>query len=146
MNQQSAPIFASTLDEMPTEVKAWPLLPEGTYLARVGQWEDHTAEESPYVEIPFSIISPMEDIDLSEIEAVGGLEDMVVNRRYFTSPKAVRFLDQLHQDCGVDLSQPNTRRARNDMIINAEVLVVITHGQNKAGTRTYANVDRTLPV
>lgn len=147
MNEHSAPQFASTLDEAPTEVKSFPLIPVGTYLCRVGQWENNDKEEG-YIEVPFTLLQALEDVDPEELEAIGGLDgEQVIKRRYFTSEKAAFFIDQLHQDCGIDLSQPLTRRARMDMIINAEVLGVVTHGSSKKNPgRVYANIDRTLPV
>jgi hypothetical protein len=147
MNQ--APNFASILDEAPTEVKAPPLIPVGTYTARVGQYT-HVAnppgDMKPYIEFPFMLIAPGDDVDEEALAEIGGISGKVIKRKYWVTEDAAVFFDQLHSDCGIDLSEPVSRRQRNDMIINAEVTVVVSHGQNKAGTRTFANIDRTLPA
>lgn len=149
MKDDATPNFASILDESPTEVKAPPLLPVGTYLARVGQGE--TVENppngmKPYIDVPFTILDSGSDVDEEALTEAGGVHGQVLKRKYWATSDAAVFMDQLHQDCGIDLSEPISRRMRFEQIINAEVLVVVTHGQNKAGTRTFANVERTLPV
>lgn len=145
-----APNFSSILDESPTEVKAPPLIPVGTYLARVGQYTTVTNPPNnmqPYIEFPFTIIAAGEDVDPDALDEIGDVRGKVLKRKYWITDDAAVFFDQLHQDCGIDLNEDkSSRRMRNDMIINAEVNIVVTHGQNQAGTRTFANVQRTLPV
>lgn len=143
------PNFTSILDESPTEVKAPPLLPTGTYLARVGMYtvvEKPTSDGKPYVEFPFTVIAAGEDVDAEALAEAGGIKGQVLKRKYWVTDDAAVFFDQLHSDCGLDLTDKISRRQRNDMIVNSEVLIVVTHGQNQAGTRTFANVQRTLPA
>lgn len=143
-----APNFSSLLDESPTEIKAPPLVPVGTYLAIVGQYTivgNPPNNLQPYMEVPFRIVAAGDDVsedDLADIDVI----NKVLKRKYWLTEDAAGFIDQLHADAGVDLTKPISRRQRNDMIINSEVMIVVSHSQNKAGTRTFANVDRTLPA
>lgn len=145
----NTPNFASILDEQPTEVKVPPPLPAGTYICVVqGQPEygKSTQKQTDYVRFNLRPISALEDVDEDELTEIGGFDGKTLRVTHWLTPDAVFMLDQFHEHCGLDLSQPMSRKARNEEVVNAQVLAVVKHSAAKEGPRVYAEVDRTAPV
>jgi|HubBroStandDraft_2_1064218.scaffolds.fasta_scaffold13125_8 hypothetical protein len=146
----TAPNFASILDESPTEVIYPAPPPVGTYLCIVQapKYPDPDAdmEAVPFVRFPLKPIQALDDVDDKDLAEYGGVAN--------ASPFDLSFwansphqLDKFHTDCGIDLSEPATRRDRNDAIINAEVLVSIGHRPDRRDPkRVFAMVKGTASV
>lgn len=146
MNQ--APNFTSILDEQPTEVNRPKPLPEGTYLCVVQQSEEGKSSKkgTPFVKFPLRPVSPLDDVDPTALDEMGGLEGKVLNATYYTTPDAIYRLDEFHEHCGIDLSEPASRRARNAEVVNSQVLAVIKHRESDDHTSVFAEVNRTAPA
>jgi len=144
-----APNFASILDESPEEVRAPSPLPAGTYLTVVigtPVYDKSTQKKTDYVEFTFRPIAAEVDVDEDELSESGGLEGKTLKNKYWLTEDAVFMLDQFHEHCGIDLTDGESRRHRNDAVINSEVRVVITHTTSQDGQRIFANISRTLPA
>lgn len=143
MNTQ--PHFASILDEAPTEVTRPLPLPAGTYLCVVGQPEEGKSSKkgTPFVKFPLRPMAALDDVDTDALEEVGGLEGKNLATTFYLSPDSVFFLDDFHQNCGIDLSDPASRRARNAEVVNSQVLAVVTHRMSDDNTQAFAEVKRT---
>ena len=145
----SKPRLADILDESPEEVVRRPPLPAGSYVCTVTGWrEDKSAKKgTKYHEFDFRPIEALDDVDADELEAAGGIDGKTLKNKYWITEDAISMLDDLHQNCGLDLkNNRNSRRMRNDEIINSQVIVYVKHEESQDGTRTYANVARTAPV
>lgn len=142
------PNFQSILDEAPTEVLVPPPMPVGTYLCIVSGYEygESNQKKTPFVQFQLRPVAASEDVDEEELAEIGGLDGKTLRTTYYLTEDAAYRLDEFHEHCGVNLSEAAKRSSRNDMVINAEVMAVVKHGQSKDGSRTFAEVARTLPA
>ena len=140
--------FASILDEAPTEINRPKPLPEGTYLCVVGQPEEGRSSKkgTPFVKFPQRPMSPLDDVDGDALEEVGGLESKNLSSTYYITDDAVYRLDEFHAHCGLDLSEPLSRRTRNGEVVNSQVLAVVKHRMSEDGTQAFGEVSRTAPA
>ena len=142
----STPNFQSILGQSPTEVVRPPLLPIGTYLCTVGEWESGASykKKTPFVKFSLKPISPLEDVDEAAIAELGGLEGKRLSITFYVTEDAVFMLDEFHQNCGVDMTDGGTRLARNDEVRNAQILATVTHRIDENDPdRTFVEVKRT---
>lgn len=142
-----APNFASILDEAPSEVKLPPPMPTGTYRWIVQGWEqgESSRKQTPFVKFNLKAVEAMDDVDEDELAEVGGLEGKTRSLTFYTTEDAIYRLDQFHEHCGLDLRQKLSRKARNDEIINAEVLGTIKHRMTD-DKRVFAEIGQTAKV
>jgi len=123
------PLFASILDESPTEVVRPKPLPEGTYLWTVQgrRYDKSTKKGTDYIAFDLAAIQPFDDVPISDLEAAGGLEGKTKEVTFYITEGAVFLLDAFHEACGIDLSTPVSRKQRNEMVLNAQVIGVVKH-------------------
>lgn len=142
----ASPNFKSILEASPSEVVRPPQIPVGTYLCTVGQWEtgESSKKKTPFVKFQLTPIAAMEDVDDTALTVIGGLEGRSLSVTYYITEAAVPMLDEFHQNCGVDLTDGTSRLARNDAIMNTQVLAMVEHeiDQNDS-SRVFARVNRT---
>lgn len=145
----SAPNFASLLDESPDAITAPLPLPQGVYLCTVvgtPNYGKSSQKQTDFVEFILRPIAAEEDIDPEELESVGGLEGKTLRATFYLTEDAIYRLDEFHEHCGIDLDDGQSRRHRNDAIVNAQVRAFIKHEFSKDGTRTFARFNRSLPA
>jgi len=145
----STPNFASILDDSPTEVNAPLPLPQGVYLFIVQgtpTYGKSSQKQTDFVEFTLRPIAAEEDVDPDELEAVGGLEGKNLRATYYLTEDAIYRLDEFHSHCGIDLDDGQSRRHRNDAIVNAQVRGFVKHEPSKDGTRIFARFNRSLPA
>jgi len=143
----SNPNFSSILDEAPTEIDRPKPLPVGTYLCTVvgsPVYDKSTKKGTPYVQFTLKPIAAEDDIDAEELADMGGFENKTIRATYYTTEEAIYRLDEFHEHCGIDLTEPASRRSRNDDVVNAQVRAVIKHRTSDDGTQLYAELARTL--
>lgn len=142
------PNFASILDESPTEV-ATPLpAPQGTYVFVVGnpRYDKSTKKGTDFVEFPLRAVAAEADVDETELEEVGGIDAINLRATFYLTEDAVYRLDEFHAHCGIDLEDGESRRQRNDAVVNAEVRGFVKHETSQDGTRIFARFNRSLPA
>lgn len=155
MNIATTPNFASILDESPTEVARPKSLPTGTYTFIVGRWEtgESSQKKTPFVRFQMRPIEAGDDVDEAELQAaltmpdgtVQDLQSKTMSHTLYTSPNAVFMLDQFHEHCGMDLSEPMSRKLRNDEVLNCQVRgYVAPRDSNNPDAPIYAEIKRTL--
>jgi hypothetical protein len=145
----TSPNFSSILDESPTEVAAPVPLPQGTYLCVVQGspvYDKSTKKGTPYVEFSLRPIAADEDIDENDLDESGGFENKLLRATFYLTEDAIYRLDEFHAHCGIDLDDGDSRRARNDAIMNAQVRVFVKHETSSDGTRIFARFNRSLPA
>jgi hypothetical protein len=145
----ATPNFQSILDESPTEVNVPPPLPVGTYSAIVigtPEYGESAQKQTPFVEFTYKLTSAGPDVDEDELDTCGGLDGRTLKNKYWLTPDAAFMLDQFHEHCGLDLGDAESRRNRNDLVINSEVKVHVKHRTSPDGSRIYLEIDRTLPA
>jgi hypothetical protein len=145
MNVATTPHFASILDEAPTEVVRPKPLPEGTYLCVVGQPEagKSSQKKTPFVKFPLRPVAALDDVDDAALSEVDGLEGKNLSITFYITPDAIFMLDQFHEHCGINLSDPASRSIRNQEVVNSQVLAVVTHRMSEDNTQAFAEVRRT---
>ena len=144
-----SPNFASILDESPEEVSAPQPLPQGTYICTVvgsPAYDKSPQKGTPYVEFTLRPLAAGEDIDETELEETGGLEGKTLRATFYLTEDAVYRLDEFHTHCGIDLEDGQSRRQRNDAVMNAEVRVFVKHETSADGSRIFARFNRSLPA
>ena len=144
----TSPNFSSILDESPTEVARPKPLPAGTYLFVVGTptYDKSSKKGTPYVMFNLRPVEIESDVDEDELSEAGGLDSKTIRATFYLTEDAVYRLDEFHSHCGLDLSDPSSRKTRNDDVVNAEVRGVIKHRSSEDGTQIYAELSRTLPA
>jgi hypothetical protein len=147
---ESRPNFSSLLDECPGEVKFLPPVPQGSYVAVVQPgWrhETNTRTGTDYHEFLFKLIQALEDVDPDELEEFGDISETILRRQFSITPKALPYLDDFHQACGLDLAKLQrenvSRLLRNDEVVNTYVGVYVKHRPWSDGSgKTSADIDR----
>ena len=142
----TTPNFASILAESPDHVERPKPLPVGTYLCTVGTPEigESSKKKTPFLRFPLKPLAPMQDVDEEALAEVGGLENKNLSITFYVTADAAFMLDDFHANCGVDLSDGLTRADRNEEVINAQVLAVVTHRtDDNDPSRVYVEVRRT---
>ena len=153
----NTPNFQAILDEAPTEVERPKARPVGTYLCVVGQatYEKSSKKGTPFVKFPLRALTALDDVDSAELEESGGIDGFNTSVTFYLTEDAIYRLDEFHEHCGLDLADPLSRRGRNELVANAQVLVVIGHREQTltneeraAGVepQVYAEVKRTAPA
>lgn len=140
------PTFSSILDESPEEVLRPKPLPVGTYLCRVSgpvKYDKSQKKGTEFSEFTLIPIDALDDVDSDELAEAGGIDGKTLRNTFYHTEDAIYRLDEFHEHCGIDLSDGNSRRARNDEVINAEVLAVVKHTPSDDGSRVYTNIART---
>ena len=143
------PQFSSILDEAPTEVARPKPLPVGTYLCVVqGQptYDKSSKKGTPYVQFSLRPIAYEDDVDLDALDEMGGLDGKTIDATFYLTDTAVFRLDEFHEHCGIDLSDPVSRMSRNDSVINTQVKAVIKHKETGDNQNFFAVLARTLPA
>jgi hypothetical protein len=144
----ATPNFSTILDEAPTEVAPYRILPQGTYLWTIIDGPRYGRNEktgNEFVEFPCRPIQPLDDVDLEEVEAAGGVEGKLVRKTLWITEDAIRMLDQFHEHCGIDLSEPASRRARNDDMMNRQFIGYLKHNPSRkeGDDRVFMEITRT---
>lgn len=145
----TTPNFSSILDESPTEVSAPVPLPQGVYLCMVTgtpRYDKSSRKGTDFVEFTLRPIAAEADVDETELDEAGGLEGKTIKAVFYLTEDAIYRLDEFHSHCGIDLDDGQSRRSRNDMIVNSEVRVFIKHEPSQDGTRIWARFNRSLPM
>lgn len=145
----TTPNFSSILDESPTEVSAPVPLPQGVYLCMVTgtpRYDKSSRKGTDFVEFTLRPIAAEADVDETELNEAGGLEGKTIKAVFYLTEDGIYRLDEFHSHCGVDLEDGQSRRSRNDMIVNSEVRVFIKHEPSQDGTRIWARFNRSLPM
>lgn len=152
-----APNFSSILDDAPTEVDRPKSLPTGTYEFVVGRWEEGVSSQkkTPFVRFQMRPTGTMDDVDEDELaEALTSADGTSVDLgakgmsiTFYVTATAVYRLDEFHQQCGLDLSNPLSRKARNDEVLNASILgYVAPRESNNPDAPIFMEIKRTLPA
>src|SRR6185436_16251427 len=89
-------------------------------------------------------IAAGEDVDQEALAALGGLEGKTQRATFYHTEGAVYRLDEFHEHCGLDLSEPNPRRQRNEECVNAEVGGYIRHEASQDGETIFARLGKTF--
>lgn len=145
----NTPNFASILDESPAEVSAPQPMPQGTYVCVVtGQprYDKSSKKGTDFVEFTLRPIAAEPDVDESELEETGGLEGKTLRATFYLTEDAIYRLDEFHEHCGIDLNDGQSRRNRNDAIVNSEVRAFVKHETSQDGSRIFARFNRSLPI
>ena len=148
MDAQSAPNFQSSFDDTTDHVERPKPLPVGTYLCIVGapRYDRSSKKGTPFVEFLLRPLDADEDVDPEDLEAAGGLDGKTIRATYYDTPDAIYRLDEFHVHCGLDLGDPASRRTRNDMVVNAQVLAYVKHRTPEGSDQAFAELQRTLPA
>ena len=137
------PNFSSILDEAPTEAATVPVFPQGTWNLVVKSWEQVTSSKKGTMGIKFSFSTQSAHADVNEDElAEHDFIGKSISHTFWDSEYFAANLDRFHEACGLDLSVANSRRNRNDEVINSVVGGFIKHSPTKDGERIRAEISR----
>lgn len=150
------PNFASIMDDSPDHVEAPKARPVGPYIFTVGNPVRGKSRKkgTPFTEFPLRCIAAEDGVDPDALEAAGGIEGFKTKITFYETEESIYRLDQFHEHCGIDLSSDNnSRRMRNDMVVNATVLGVVEHeypldadGNPDLTKEPFVRVNRTAPA
>lgn len=147
----SGPQFSSLLDEEPTEVNRPKPLPVGSYVCTVGmpRYDKSTKKKTDFVEFPLQLVATYDDVDAEALtEALNGkpITEKSMRVTYYLTEDAVYRLDEFHEHCGINITEPGKRKARNEDCVNRQVGIMVKHTSSDDGESIYANVAKTFPV
>lgn len=145
----NTPNFSSILDESPSEVSAPLPLPQGTYVCVIQgspRYDKSSKKGTDFVEFNLRPIAAESDVDESELDESGGLEGRLLRATFYLTEDSIYRLDEFHSHCGIDLEDGQSRRQRNDAVVNTEVRAFVKHETSQDGSRIFARFNRSLPV
>lgn len=138
--------FSNILDDVKVgDAKAPTPLPEGSYIATIEETrQDESAQKgTPYVRVFFKIVSPEEDVDQEDIDAAGGIENIIgkkVRHDFFITDEALFIFQNFILD-HVGLEVEGTFGEAIPMLPDSEVGIRIKHTIDKDNPeKVYANV------
>lgn len=150
------PNFASIMDESPDHVAQPKARPVGPYVFIVGAPTRGKSRRkgTPFTEFPLRAISAEDGVDPDALEEAGGLEGFKTKITFYETEESIFRLDLFHEHCGIDLTtDKHSRRTRNDMVVNAQVLGVVEHeyplgddGEPDLTKEPFTRVNRTAPA
>ena len=143
----TAPNFSSILDESPTEIARPQPAPVGSYLCTIiGQprMGESAKKKTPFVEFDLKPIQALDDVDPEELSAyldrIGDLGSKSFKYTIYTTEANVYRLDELHVAAGCDMTDGATRKQRNDMIINSQVVIYYKHRPSERGDMMFGEI------
>lgn len=145
-SRATAPTFESILDTPADAVERPKPLPAGTYDAIVKglpEYGESTQKKTPFARFTLAIQSAGEDVDLEELETIGGIGDKTIRSTYYTTPDALFRLTDFLDHCGIDLGDKTIRQAI-DETPNCSVRLVVSHRASEDGQQIFAEVKRTM--
>lgn len=122
-------LFEGLLDTNLDEVEKPKPLPEGSYLTRVVSYEEtiSSKKKTPGLKFTFEIIEPMDDVDESEIEAVGGVVGKNQRTTYWLTEGSMFMLKEfLEEHVGVDIEGQKLSDAIQ-AAVNEVVVINVSH-------------------
>ena len=150
------PNFASILDESPDHVDQPKARPVGPYIFTVGAPTSGKSRKkgTPFIEFPLRAIAAEDGVDPDALEEAGGIEGFKTKVTFYLTEDSIFRLDQFHEHCGIDLkSDKSSRRMRNDMVVNAQVLGIVEHeyplgedGEPDMTKEPFVRVNKTAPA
>lgn len=150
------PNFASILDESPDHVDQPKARPVGPYIFTVGAPTSGKSRKKGtfFVEFPLRAIAAEDGVDPDALEEAGGIEGFKTKVTFYLTEDSVFRLDQFHERCGIDLkTDKSSRRMRNDMVVNAQVLGIVEHeyplgedGEPDMTKEPFVRVNKTAPA
>jgi ribosomal protein L5 len=124
--------FRSLLSTKPESVEKPQPLPPGTYFATIKSWEptESGQKKTPGVKVTLQLSSPDADVDMDQLEQVGGLAAVtkrkVSTTYWLTEDSTFRLRDFLETACGLDI----TGRSFAELLpecVNVAVRVAVKH-------------------
>ena len=150
------PNFASILDESPDHVDQPKARPVGPDIFTVGAPTSGKSRKKGtfFVEFPLRAIAAEDGVDPDALEEAGGIEGFKTKVTFYLTEDSVFRLDQFHERCGIDLkTDKSSRRMRNDMVVNAQVLGIVEHeyplgedGEPDMTKEPFVRVNKTAPA
>jgi len=126
-------------------------LPMGTYAAVFDSWEAQEIgqKKTPGIKVTFKLTAPGDDVDMDELEQVGGLPAVMkrkVNTTYWLTDDAMYRLREFMEDvCKAEDTEERSIAAVMADCLQASVLVVIKHRFNDK-QELLLDVDTVLPA
>lgn len=143
------PNFASLLDAAPTEVDRPKPLPVGSYVCVVKglpKYDVSTKKKTPYIQFNLQPVQAMDDVDQEALEAMGGFANKTIRATFYETEDSIYRLDEFHENCGLELDPKVSRRRRNELAVNCQVIAYMKHTPTEDGKSTYAELGSTAPV
>jgi len=150
------PNFASILDESPDHVDQPKARPTGPYIFTVGapSYGKSRKKGTPFIEFPLRAIAAEDGVDPDALDEAGGIEGFKTRVTFYLTEDSVFRLDLFHEHCGIDLKTDKaSRRQRNDMVVNAQVLGIVEHeyplgedGEPDQTKEPFVRVNKTAPA
>ena len=140
--------FTALLEKPMNEIEKPKPLPDGSYLATLGQHEFGKAKnekQTPFVSFKVMLNEAMPDVDADALtEALRGKQLTEVNMRpieQYLTDDAVWRLKEMLQHARVEEGLPLGEAIQQ--AVGRQLVVVVEHKPSKDGTTTYANIVRT---
>lgn len=141
------PNIASILDRPGSEIVRIPPLPTGTYrtiIQGLPRYDKTTKKQTDFVEFKHLVIEAMDDVDIEELEAAGGITGKVIENVYYLTEKSALRLKLFLEDCGFNFETDDvTLREAAENTGNCEVFIKIKHEASNDGTGVFARIEGT---
>ena len=134
--------FEQILGKRSADVEKPKPTPAGTYIAVVtGQPKkgEVGADKTDIFDYDLKLLQPLEDVNMEELEACGGLSNLSTMRaRFFLTEKAAYRLKDFCTACGVEEGDLSLGQ-RAAMVVGHQVKVLVEQSPSQDGTTIYSN-------
>jgi hypothetical protein len=146
--QMAQAAFAPILSKKPSEVKAPPPMPVGTYIwvtKGLPRYDKSTKKGTPYAEFTVVCLGATDDVDPDLLEAIGGTKDKVKKLTFYHM-----FKDFLVNDLLIDVEDDEGNEKELAQVADEsggkQFLGTIGHEPSPDGKRIFDKITATAPL
>ena len=139
--------FNDILNQPVADIPDPELLPAGLVALTIVSYEtgESSRKKTPYVQVNFTIDDYLEADDEEDLEAFGLVAGKKTNTKFYMSPNAQFMLRDFLQD-HVKVAEGNTIAEQLDEAKGLTCAGRIDHEFSEDGSKTYARLNKTLPL
>jgi len=140
-----APNFGALLDTAPSEVERPKPMPEGSYLWVVQglpEFGKSSKKQTEFVAFTLKCLQAGPDVDLDELEEMGGIADKTTKATFYITETALYRLKEFLEHCGVE--EGTSLRAMIEETMNCQVGGYIRHEASNDGESIFARLGKTF--
>jgi hypothetical protein len=146
--------FAPILNKKPSEVKAPPPMPPGTYIwvtKGLPRYDKSTKKGTPFAEFTCVCLGATDDVDQDLLEAAGGIKDKVKKLTFYLTEKAeFMFKDFMVNDLLAETEDEDGNEKELAQIADEsggkQFLGTIVHEPSQDGKRIFDKIGPTAPL
>ena len=138
--------FEDILNVDPNDVERPRPLPQGSYEGVVisHRFDRSPKTLTPFIEYTIRPVAPMDDINMDELNEMGGIGNRTIRLTFWLTPDSKFRLKEFLENC--DIKYEKTLYKMAEQAINCRIGIVVVHNPSKDNTQVYANISKTFSL